>query len=560
MNAWNIPLIDGRCHPDTARISEQYQRSGGRRQIAGLDIALDNNTVNACANHILIEACPSGALDGARRPRGSNGLVTGGARYPAVAKKCERAPLGQRRALALRDRLFQKPTLIGVVESEESLPFAHRGVFIDKYIHDRRRDARRDRDRPFGLHEARCIDKLDSWADACMHDPHLARLRPPQQISAGDACDDEQHRKPGTCSFHRGSAIMSAACHHLGKLRSDACRCKVDDHVMDNMHAMQCDGPGSPLRPVERPIPRPAADELLIEVLACGICRTDLHVVDGDIPACYPIIPGHEIVGRIAALGAGVAGFATGQRIGVPWLGHTCGDCIYCRTGHENLCDQPVFTGCTRDGGYASHVVADARYCFPLPDNFSDVDAAPLLCAGLIGWRALRLAGDGKAVGLYGFGAAAHIIAQILRWQQRDIFAFTRPGDAKGQAFARSLGCVWAGSSEEAPPVALDAALIFAPVGGLVPAALKAVRKGGQVVCAGIHMTDIPSFPYADLWGERVIRSVANLTREDGTSFFGTAARAGIRTVTESFPLSAANEALARLRDGQIEGAAVLVP
>lgn len=323
---------------------------------------------------------------------------------------------------------------------------------------------------------------------------------------------------------------------------------------------MQCDGPGKPLTLVERPIPDPSADEILIEVRACGVCRTDLHVVDGDIPAHYPIIPGHEIVGDISALGANVTEFEIGERVGVPWLGHTCGSCPHCLAGRENLCDQPDFTGCTRDGGFASHVVADARYCFLLPDNFGDVDAAPLLCAGLIGWRALRLAGDGKAVGLYGFGAAAHIAVQILHWQKRDVYAFTRRGDIKAQTFARSLGCIWAGSSDEAPPTLLDAAIIFAPVGPLVPMALKAVRKGGQVVCAGIHMTDIPSFPYAYLWGERIIRSVANLTREDGTSFFDIAARAGIRTVTQSFPLDAANEALSRLRNGEIEGAAVLLP
>lgn len=322
---------------------------------------------------------------------------------------------------------------------------------------------------------------------------------------------------------------------------------------------MQCDGPGRPLIQVERPIPTPSADQILIEVRACGVCRTDLHVVDGDIPARYPVILGHEIVGHVREFGANVTGFKIGDRVGVPWLGHTCGQCLHCRAARENLCDRPEFTGCTRDGGFASHVVADACYCFPLPNNFSDIDAAPLLCAGLIGWRALRLAGDGEAVGLYGFGAAAHIAAQILHWQGRDVYAFTRPGDTGGQEFARSLGCLWASSSEEMPPTLLDAAVIFAPVGALVPIALKAVRKGGQVVCAGIHMSDIPSFPYADLWGERVIRSVANLTREDGTSFFEIVARAGIRTVTESFPLDAANEALSRLRNGEIEGAAVLV-
>ncbi|NML10305.1 zinc-dependent alcohol dehydrogenase family protein [Sphingobium sp. AR-3-1] len=326
------------------------------------------------------------------------------------------------------------------------------------------------------------------------------------------------------------------------------------------MHAMQLDGPGKPLRMVTRPLPVAGPAQLLIKVVACGVCRTDLHVLDGEIPAHYPIVPGHEIVGRVIAMGARTAGFAIGQRVGVPWLGHTCGVCSFCRSGHENLCDQPEFTGCTRDGGYASHVVADARYCFPLPDRFTDVEAAPLLCAGLIGWRALRLAGDGQRIGLCGFGAAAHILAQVATWQGREVYAFTKAGDEDGQAFARSLGCIWAGSSEAAPPVPLDAALIFAPVGALVPAALKVVRKGGRVVCAGIHMSDIPAFPYADLWGERAILSVANLTREDGTSFFEMVERAGIRTVTESFPLERANEALRRLREGRLTGAAVICP
>ncbi len=329
---------------------------------------------------------------------------------------------------------------------------------------------------------------------------------------------------------------------------------------MGQMHAMQLDGPGKPLRMVTRPLPVAGPAQLLIKVLACGVCRTDLHVLDGEIPAHYPIVPGHEIVGRVIAMGARTAGFAIGQRVGVPWLGHTCGVCSFCRSGHENLCDQPEFTGCTRDGGYASHVVADARYCFPLPDRFTDVEAAPLLCAGLIGWRALRLAGDGQRIGLCGFGAAAHILAQVATWQGREVYAFTKAGDEDGQAFARSLGCIWAGSSEAAPPVPLDAALIFAPVGALVPAALKVVRKGGRVVCAGIHMSDIPAFPYADLWGERAILSVANLTREDGTSFFEMVERAGIRTVTESFPLERANEALRRLREGRLTGAAVICP
>ncbi|MBW7933558.1 MAG: zinc-dependent alcohol dehydrogenase family protein [Gemmatimonadaceae bacterium] len=326
------------------------------------------------------------------------------------------------------------------------------------------------------------------------------------------------------------------------------------------MRAAELGGPGQALRIVERPVPVPGADELLIAVSACGVCRTDLHVMDGEIPARYPVVPGHEIVGRVIGMGAGVTGFAAGQRVGVPWLGHTCGHCVYCDAGQENLCDFPEFTGCTRDGGYASHAVADARYCFPIPERFSDVEAAPLLCAGLIGWRALRMAGEGRRIGLYGFGAAAHVLAQVAAWQGREVFAFTKAGDVEAQAFARSLGCVWAGSSEEMPPETLDAALIFAPVGALVPAALKAVRKGGRVICAGIHMSDIPAFPYADLWGERVIRSVANLTREDGTSFFAVVEQSGLKTVTETFALDEANVALERLRAGALSGAAVIVP
>lgn len=329
---------------------------------------------------------------------------------------------------------------------------------------------------------------------------------------------------------------------------------------MPMMIAMQLDAPGQPLRQVERPIPRPAGNELLVEVAACGVCRTDLHVADGEVEANYPIIPGHEIVGYVREIGTEAKGFQLGDRVGIPWLGHTCGRCSYCLSDRENLCDAPQFTGATRDGGYASHVVADARYCFSIPDRFTDVEAAPLLCAGLIGWRALRLAGYGRRIGLYGFGAAAHILAQIAAWQGREVYAFTREGDTRGQDFARALGCCWAGSSAETPPVPLDAALIFAPVGALVPAALRAVRKGGLVVCAGIHMSDIPSFPYADLWGERHILSVANLTREDGTSFFDIIQRSGIRTITERFPLSQANDALDRLRTGRLVGAAVLVP
>lgn len=326
------------------------------------------------------------------------------------------------------------------------------------------------------------------------------------------------------------------------------------------MRAMQLDGPGQQLRLVERPIPEPKRGEVLIEIAACGVCRTDLHVADGEIPAHYPIVPGHEIIGRVLTIGDNVEGFALGERVGVPWLGHSCGVCPYCRSDRENLCDAPEFTGCTRDGGYATHVVADARYCFPIPASFSDVAAAPLLCAGLIGWRGLRLAGDAQTIGLYGFGAAAHIIAQVANWQGRKVYAFTKPGDTAGQMFARSLGCIWAGSSDETPPQQLDAAILFAPVGALVPAALKATAKGGRVVCAGIHMSDIPAFPYADLWGERHICSVANLTREDGMSFLEIAECAKISTTTQVFALEDANNALAALRDGRVTGAAVIVP
>jgi propanol-preferring alcohol dehydrogenase len=326
------------------------------------------------------------------------------------------------------------------------------------------------------------------------------------------------------------------------------------------MHAMQLDKPGTPLHLVERPVPEPGAGELVVEILACGVCRTDLHVVDGDIHGKLPIVPGHEIVGRITALGAGVSDFAIGDRVGIPWLGKTCGHCPYCRMHKENLCDDPLFTGFTRDGGFASHTLADARYCFPIPDAFGDAEAAPLLCAGLIGYRSLVMAGEGKRLGFYGFGAAAHILAQVAIWQDREVYAFTKEGDEAGMAFARSLGCAWAGPSSASPPEQLDAAIIFAPVGALVPAALKAVRKGGRVVCAGIHMSDIPSFPYADLWEERSILSVANLTRQDGTEFLEIAAKVPVETVIERFPLEQANEALDKLRDGAIEGAAVLIP
>ena len=327
------------------------------------------------------------------------------------------------------------------------------------------------------------------------------------------------------------------------------------------MRAMMLESLRSPLVLRERPLPVPRAGEILIAVAACGVCRTDLHVVDGELPdPKLPLVPGHEIVGRVAQVGAGVAGFALGQRVGVPWLGHTCGVCPYCSTDRENLCDTPLFTGYTRDGGYASHAVADAKFCFPLPEQADDAELAPLLCAGLIGWRSYRMAGEGSALGLYGFGAAAHILAQVAIWQGRRVHAFTRAGDTAAQAFARSLGAVWAGSSQELPPEPLDAAIIFAPVGALVPLALKAVRKGGRVVCGGIHMSDIPSFPYALLWEERHLLSVANLTRDDAREFLAIAPQAGVKTQVTRYPLAAANAALADLREGRLQGAAVLVP
>jgi propanol-preferring alcohol dehydrogenase len=327
---------------------------------------------------------------------------------------------------------------------------------------------------------------------------------------------------------------------------------------MSTMHAMQLDRPGAPLRMVERPMPQAGPHQLRIAISACGVCRTDLHVVDGDIHGTLPIIPGHEIVGRVDQIGEAVTGFALGQRVGVPWLGHTCGTCPYCHAGRENLCDDPLFTGFTRDGGFATHCLADACYCFALPDAFDDIHAAPLLCAGLIGYRAYRMAGEAQAIGLYGFGAAAHILAQIAIWQGRRVFAFTRAGDAASQRFARQLGCAWAGPAEAQPPEPLDAAILFAPAGELVPLALKATRKGGQVICAGIHMSDIPSFPYRDMWQERVIRSVANLTREDGLEFLPLAAAAGVQTHVAALPLAQANDALERLRRGAVEGALVL--
>jgi propanol-preferring alcohol dehydrogenase len=327
------------------------------------------------------------------------------------------------------------------------------------------------------------------------------------------------------------------------------------------MIAMQLKATGQPLERVELPDPSPGPDEVRLRVGACGVCRTDLHVVDGELPmGKMPIIPGHEIVGRIDAVGANVKNLDVGARVGVPWLGATCGSCRYCTTGAENLCDHPQFTGYTRDGGYGTHTVADARYVVVLPDTGDDVATAPLLCAGLIGWRSLRVAGEGSKIGLYGFGAAAHIICQVARWQRRKIFAFTRPGDAAAQAFARSVGAVWAGGADEVPPAQLDAAIIFAPAGPLVPVALAAVRKGGRVVCGGIHMSDIPSFPYRLLWEERQLVSVANLTRRDAREFFDIAPRAGIAMHTTAYDLADANKALTDLRQGRLEGAAVLVP
>ena len=327
------------------------------------------------------------------------------------------------------------------------------------------------------------------------------------------------------------------------------------------MHAMVLSVCGAPLTFRELPDPIPGPGEVRVKVSACGVCRTDLHVLDGELPAIpYPIIPGHEVVGRVDALGADVDDLKPGMRVGVPWLGYTCGECSYCRMGRENLCDRPQFTGYTRDGGFASHLVADARYCFPLGEQGDDAAVAPLLCAGLIGWRSLVMAGESRTLGIYGFGAAGHIVAQVARSQGRTVYAFTRRGDQEAQQLALSLGADWAGASEDRPPTELDAAIIYAPVGGLVPLALRAVRKGGRVVCAGIHMSDIPAFPYRDLWGERQIMSVANLTRKDGIDFLAVAAKANIRTHTTLFPLAEANEALARLRDGKLLGAAVLRP
>jgi propanol-preferring alcohol dehydrogenase len=327
------------------------------------------------------------------------------------------------------------------------------------------------------------------------------------------------------------------------------------------MKAMVLYTPQQALRATELPVPTPQPGQVLIQVRACAVCRTDLHVVDGELPKPrLPLIPGHEIIGVVTATGDGVARFKPGDRVGIPWLGWTCGACDYCRTGRENLCDQARFTGYTLDGGYAESTLADQRYCFPVPESYSDAEAAPLLCAGLIGYRSLVKTGDARRIGIYGFGAAAHIVTQVARFQDREIYAFTRRGDREGQQFALSLGAAWAGDSESLPPEQLDAAILFAPVGELVPLALKAVGKGGIIVCGGIHMSNIPAFPYELLWQERSICSVANLTRRDGEEFFALAPRVPVRSTVQTFPLTEANEALNRLRTGQIRGAAVLVP
>ena len=326
------------------------------------------------------------------------------------------------------------------------------------------------------------------------------------------------------------------------------------------MRALVLDRPQAPLQLVDLPIPTPKPEQVLLQVLACGVCRTDLHIVDGELDQPkLPLIPGHQIVGIVEALGSNVRGLSIGDRVGVPWLGQTCHACVYCHSQRENLCDRAMFTGYQIDGGYAEYTVANAEYCFPIPAGYPDLQAAPLLCAGLIGYRSLRMTGDAQRLGFYGFGAAAHILIQVARFQNKEVFAFTRPHDRQGQDFARRLGAVWAGGSDEAPPTELDAAIIFAPVGSLVPAALQVVAKGGSVVCAGIHMSDIPSFPYSYLWGERQVKSVANLTRQDGEEFLEIAPKIPVRTEVQAFPLERGNEALAALRSGKIQGAAVLV-
>lgn len=332
--------------------------------------------------------------------------------------------------------------------------------------------------------------------------------------------------------------------------------------MTSRMPAMVLRATGEELQFERLPIPKPGPDQALISVNACGVCRTDLHIIDGELPAPkLPLVLGHEIVGRVIAAGKRVLGIKEGDRVGVPWLGGSCAECRYCRSGRENLCDAPAFTGYTQDGGYAAYTLADRRYCFQLPENYLDAEAAPLLCAGLIGYRAYRMAGESvQRLGIYGFGAAAHIIAQVAAFQGREVFAFTKPGDVQRQEFARRLGAVWAGGSDETPPAALDAAILFAPVGKLVPAALRAVAKGGVVVCAGIHMSDIPTFPYRLLWEERVVRSVANLTRRDAEEFLRLAPQVPVRVTVQPFPLEDANQALDLLRRGKVDGAAVLIP
>jgi propanol-preferring alcohol dehydrogenase len=325
------------------------------------------------------------------------------------------------------------------------------------------------------------------------------------------------------------------------------------------MRAMIFTAPGDPLRMESRPVPTPGLGQVLLRVHACGICRTDLHIVDGELAEPrLPLIPGHQVVGRVVAVGAGVAGFSEGDRVGVPWLGSTCGSCRHCLAGSENLCEHGRFTGYHLDGGFADYTVADHRFCFPLPTGYPDLQVAPLLCAGLIGYRSLVMAGEGRRLGVYGFGAAAHIVTQVARWQGREVYAFTRKGDHVGQVFSREMGANWAGAADELPPEELDGAIIFAPAGELVPHALRAVGKGGTVVCGGIHMSDIPSFPYDLLWGERVLRSVANLTRRDGEEFLALAPKVPIRTEVTVFPLEEANEALNALRAGAFAGAGVL--
>ena len=327
------------------------------------------------------------------------------------------------------------------------------------------------------------------------------------------------------------------------------------------MKAMVLTAARTPLVAMDRPVPVPGRGDLLLKVEACGVCRTDLHVVDGELPdPALPLVLGHEIVGTVIGRGTDVPGFEKGARVGVPWLGGTCGHCAFCAAGRENLCDEALFTGYRRDGGYADYAAADARFCFPIPDGYSSVQAAPFLCAGLIGFRSLRMAGDARRLGIYGFGGAAHLVAQIALAEGRELFAFTRPGDRDAQDFARRLGCAWAGGSDERPPAPLDAAILFAPVGALVPLALRAVTRGGVVVCGGIHMSDIPAFPYELLWGERALKSVANLTRRDGADFFAAIARARVKSESRPYPLERANEALDDLRHGRFQGAAVLVP